>query len=484
MRRLVSIAVITAILGACGGSSTEETSASDTTGSEDPSTTGGTATSSTTGGTGTTATTTPTSTATSLGDQGLVSWECDDDGVICAHVVSGSPIQSSVGPSHTEVGIPGTTSDLGQGAADCLFMDRQLVALVPRIDMELEVDGLSLTPNAAYVEAGAFQRLQGLGIGLYDVPEGLEMVEALDSLRASGLLVAPNYVYLQSPAWKYGPSDADPEVLEGASIPNGTEDPVVRPIAVVDRFGTGSNFGPVGHGEFIASLIEAYGEGTPTVGTLDPGIIGTQAEAVMDDLRVGESILESVLDDGGLVNLSLGTYPCRETDPPVAALVALAAFLGGGDLSQDAAGASGTEVTAAAGNDSHRSANGHAYFFPAAYGLDRFWNEVGSVLDYEAWAASAFGGTVEEATIASDIVAGNTHRIHSVGALFWDGQEWKRSEWSNDAEIYAPGERIAAEVDLNGTAEVWVWSGTSFAAPLFAACLSSGGTFGTCGQQP
>ena len=136
--------------------------------------------------------------------------------------------------------------------------------------------------------------------------------------------------------------------------------------------------------------------------------------------------------DVGVVNLSIGTYPCLVErgdifSPPDLLLDELTRLRNEFDVI----------FVAAAGNDAHEPTD--PLFYPAGYAGDR----------------------------------GTEDFVTSVGALGWSPREngWLAADFTNifDFNVWAPGVAVVSEI--SGSA--YAWSGTSFAAPHVTACLAA-----------
>ena len=272
-----------------------------------------------------------------------------------------------------------------------------------------------ITPQLlAYPEEEAVYELPD-GFQLYEIDQ--DPIEALRELHDPGIVAAPNYIFKPAPSWRFSPADqpvpADSKGLMSAPIFEKGK------VIVIDDFESGS-----GHGQFIVSVVEQLNGQTPTkfydVQLID-NATGENWAHPSDTLTIAATIhAAAAFDPEAVINLSMGTYGCRidkREFPPV--------------LLETEIENSGARVVAAAGNDGHGDED--PIFYPAGY-----------------------DGVV------------------SVGALGWskDDGQWYAADFSNMNAVdrWAPGVAIVAH---NGT-EVVAWSGTSFAAPHFAACLASG----------
>jgi subtilisin family serine protease len=133
----------------------------------------------------------------------------------------------------------------------------------------------------------------------------------------------------------------------------------------------------------------------------------------------------------GVVNLSIGTYPCEIGEeisaPPGLVLAELTRL-------RDEFGVT---FVAAAGNDAHEPSD--AIFYPAGYAGE----------------------------------AGTEDFVTSVGALGWsEVGRWYAADFTNDFDFngWAPGVAVVSQIGN----DAYAWSGTSFAAPHVAACVAGG----------
>ncbi len=242
-------------------------------------------------------------------------------------------------------------------------------------------------------------------------------IDALVELDGEDIVASPNYIFLPAPSWKFSPADDPVSVGSDGlmSAPKFDSGSVI----VIDDFASGS-----GHGQFIVSIVEQLNVQTPTkfydVQLID-NATGQNWGHPSDTLSIAATIhAAAAFDPEAVINLSMGTYGCRVDGrevPPV--------------LLDKEIEKSRARVVAAAGNDKH--VDGDAIFYPAGF-----------------------------------------DNVVSVGALGWskDDGQWYAADFSNMNAVdrWAPGVAIVAH---NGT-EIVAWSGTSFAAPHFAACLASG----------
>ena len=256
----------------------------------------------------------------------------------------------------------------------------------------------------------------------YELPDGFRLYkidrDPIDALVAlgSGVVASPNYIYLSAPSWRFSPAD-NPIPVDSKGLMSA---PIFEKgkVIVIDDFTSGS-----GHGQFIVSIIEQLNGQTPTkfydVQLLD-NATGQNWAHPSDTLSIAATIQAAVaFDSEAVINLSMGTYGCTSGGLEIPPVLVIAEIIN-----------SDATVVAAAGNDNHQG--GDPIFYPAGH-----------------------------------------NGVVGVGALGWSkvDSEWYAADFSNMNAVnrWAPGVAIVAH---NGT-EVVAWSGTSFAAPHFAACLAS-----------
>lgn len=255
---------------------------------------------------------------------------------------------------------------------------------------------------------------------LYQIDlDPIEALAALDPDVVAEFQLSPNYVFVSAPGWKFGPGDRRVPAKHGPLISPLSEE---GKVAVIDDFSPTNTTDPVsGHGQFVSNLVEALGPNTIEVDAMLK-VDGNVWSSTVNQVNLGGALQDAAAQGANVINLSLGTYPC---------------FAGGVEykptwlLSQIQALPSDIEVVAAAGNDSH--GQGEPLFYPAGF---------------------------------SEVV--------SVGAAAWspaDGK-WRAADFTNKdfVTVWAPGVAVVSEID----GDLWQWSGTSFASPMFAACLAAG----------
>ena len=312
-------------------------------------------------------------------------------------------------------------------------------------DFSLEpvsAEQLSFTGELADEEAESAEAALGLyaelQLGLFLITDGAEVLTRVDEIQESGFEASPHYVLAPTPTWKYGPHTTV-ETLTGwhwSQLPTTGEDASGSRVVVIDTGALGDPGAEIGvgeaepegnvpnsvqgHGVFAASIVKQFNHSL-SVDLYRAGFMdGTLTEASVTAALVRAGPVEA-----DVVNLSLGTYICAEEYGSLG----LTAVLSNLDDT--------VHIVAASGNDAESDPN-HPTMYPAILG-------VGS------------------GTLAGQITA--------VGALDVTGN---RAVWSNAAEVEAPGENLVGWYHDGNTGGLAVWSGTSFAAPHFAACLASG----------
>jgi hypothetical protein len=237
--------------------------------------------------------------------------------------------------------------------------------------------------------------------------------------------VSPNYLFRPSPKWKGTPGDIKTPADLSGQVPN----PLFAQgagVLVVDLFGATDP--PIaGHGEFISNLIEKLTGAVP----VERGVNFSNWPFPNDTWNVVAAINSGVsTGDVGVVNLSIGTYPCLVEGESISSSsdLLLAELT---RLSNDF----GVTFVAAAGNDAHEPTD--PLFYPAGYAeTERF--------------------------------------VTSVGALGWSPEvdDWFAADFTNifDFNVWAPGVAVVSEI----SGDAYAWSGTSFAAPHVSACVAAG----------
>lgn len=298
-------------------------------------------------------------------------------------------------------------------------------------------------------------------------------IDASRALLDNGIPASPRHTMVLSPRWLFGPGSAplpaDPNVV----AEQGTlSEAVAQPITVIDTGVPATN--PLGapwtqvlglaasepepdgieadikgHGVFIAGIIRRL---LPRAQISVRSPIPPKAEgALFDEHAVIAAItraLAAELENGGVVNLSLGTYACEPDMIPLE----LAAFLGE---------TPGITFVAAAGNDAHRPQDDP--FWPAGFADQTL---LGSLL--ANWPVG-FSGDLEAALTALL----DSPNVVGVGALVDTGGNWQPVWFSNQvgATAWAPGTNIVSNYPgWEGFAQ---WDGTSFAAPHMTALVAS-----------
>ncbi|MEN8113324.1 MAG: S8/S53 family peptidase [Actinomycetota bacterium] len=309
-------------------------------------------------------------------------------------------------------------------------------------------------------------------------------VEASRLLLADGIPASPHHLVMPADRWKFGPAFAPEEGAAGPDnyVQDAFDTDVHGAIAIVD---TGSEPSPpgdwgsvwdpyltspvpvftepepvgiaaefVGHGVFAAGIVRRLLPGSDIsirsamrVPSEDAGpvfsefsVIGSIASAIGSELAEAE---------GGVVNLSLGTYTCEPDQIPLG----LAAYLG-----QVAASEADVVFVAAAGNDGIDDPE--SPFWPAGFSdpdliTSRVDPWLQSLPDDHALKTGILA-LLDAQTIAPIVVG--------VGAL--------DESWSNSvgATLWAPGTDIVSTYP--GGDGFATWSGTSFAAPFVSALVA------------
>ncbi|MDW5325057.1 S8 family peptidase [Plantactinospora sp. KLBMP9567] len=285
---------------------------------------------------------------------------------------------------------------------------------------------------------------------------GRDLPDLVAALRARGASVQLNHVFVGEDWYHGGPGDRPRPVLPPTQWPlaqgeaNGTAHVAILDTAmppqwrelpgdlralVVERFPVPDRIGnpldededgrldrQAGHGYFICGLV---GRVAPAAGVAVSTVLHASGEG--DEARIALALLEEAT--APIVNLSLGGY--TEGDiPPAALITAVRRIL-----------AAGRVVVAAAGNDGESANRAERPFWPAA--------------------------------IKGVVAVGAYQTIDGrpVPAPFSNRGPW--------VDVYAPGVRLRSayidghEDEAGSPFAGWAsWSGTSFAAPLFAAELA------------
>jgi hypothetical protein len=252
------------------------------------------------------------------------------------------------------------------------------------------------------------------------------LVEIAQAPDGDSFSVSPNYLFRPSPKWRGTPGDVKTPANASGQVPNPLFGQGVG-VLVVDLFGGAAGDPVGGHGEFISHLIEKLTGAVP----VQRGVQFSSAHE-NDTWSVVAAINSGVMTGGvGVVNLSIGTYPCAvefegETifSPPDLLLAELTRLRDDFDV----------RFVAAAGNDAHEPAD--PLFYPAGY-------------------------------------ADTEDFVSSVGALGWSPEEnaWFAADFTNIFEfnVWAPGVAVVSEI----SGSTYAWSGTSFAAPHVSACVAA-----------
>jgi len=290
---------------------------------------------------------------------------------------------------------------------------------------------------------------------MIDESDLFQVIDQVEQETVGAVMASPHYLLTPGPAWEYGPHGA-PTRISGAWSdvpPTGTSEGEGR-VVIIDTGTTGDtatigidtaepegNVDPqvAGHGLFAASVVRQFSE------AVNIDVYEAATGGLLSEASIMGALQRAAPDGADVVNLSLGTYPCRAEDPPLGLIQTL------GTLPGD------VHVTASSGNDG----NQHPTMFPASLG---FPNSLSHLPQGQLDLFAANGIDVPALSA----------RITAVGATDMSGTE---TTWSNPAEIYAPGEDVVGwyhgGVNDTGPSGLAVWSGTSFAAPHFAACLAS-----------
>ena len=290
---------------------------------------------------------------------------------------------------------------------------------------ELGGEATDITPTELIVEGDESAYVAPDAYHLFEI--NMDPIDALVQI-GEAFAVSPNYVFRPTPKWKGTPGDTKTPANASGQVPNALFAPEVG-VLVVDLFGATDSADPnAGHGEFISHLIEKLSGVAP----LERGV-QFSGWPESDTWSVVAAINSGVMtEEVGVVNLSIGTYPCAvevegETifSPPDLLLAELTRLRNQFDVT----------FVAAAGNDGHEPTD--PLFYPAGY-------------------------------------AGTEDFVTSVGALGWspEADDWYAADFTNifDFNVWAPGVAVVSEID--GAA--YAWSGTSFAAPHVSACVAAG----------
>lgn len=401
-----------------------------------------------------------------------------------------------------------------QSEVDVFQTDDHMCLLVPGqlfvwpVPEGLLLPGLSEVTQFGLEEDESFaDYLDSMLLGLYEATDGRSVFEHIAELEQRGFIASPHYYLAPNQTWKYGPANepqtqelmwADLEPVAGRGEGTGR-------VLIIDSGGVqsavlginGAEAEPLGlaptiagHGQFAASMVNRYNQ--------DLAIEIYSASAAVEDGKtlLSEATVVAAIgrsqptstgpEDFDVVNLSLGTYPCSDQDLPLGLILGVAVMpheIQGGDdeiaeVLVDLA--SHVSVVAAAGNDEAGIA-----MFPARLGEGDYTGLVG-ISDPEMLQESldqldcdCLVPMIPEGF--EDAVRRLSDRVTSVGALAKPeqtddeppGNEAEIADWSNPGEVYAPGEALLGWYE-HGSWEIASWSGTSFAAPRYAACVASG----------
>jgi hypothetical protein len=336
----------------------------------------------------------------------------------------------------------GEIESYGEGRQQCdhpvEYIEDQLIVLDPdgafvEFFAGLGGEAMDITPTELVVE-GEEPYVPPAGYRLFEI--NMDPIDALVAIAqdpgGDAFAVSPNYVFRPSPRWRGTPGDLKTQADANGQVPRPIFTPEVG-ILVVDIFGS-SDPAVGGHGEFISHLIERLTGATPE----KRGVQFSGWSFENDTWSVVAAMRSGVMTGRvGVVNLSIGTYPCQvvpednEQEPIVSAPGLLLDELT--RLREE----SGVTFVAAAGNDAHEPTDPR--FYPAGYAGE----------------------------------AGTRDFVTSVGALGWsEAGRWYAADFTNifDFNVWAPGVAVVSEID----GDAYAWSGTSFAAPHVAACVAAG----------
>ena len=370
----------------------------------------------------------------------------------------------------------------------CLYVPNQLIVFPALADGDAAALGLAPIPTEEFVD-GFGDYLEAVALGWYEMttagPTVLE--KAAEVTQETGALASPHYVLAPAQGWKYGPGgEAVPVnggwddlemgaladgarvvVIDTGGVADTEKSPAAPSLGVVSAVPESANLPGhlLGHGQFIASIINQYNPGLQ-IDIMNAG----DGNGFVDEMGVIAAFQAAGLNGDEVVNLSLGTYPCTDDFPPLALSVGTALMphelAGALDPPSNDPPITGTGVVAASGNDGETV---QAPMYPARLGMDGapyLLNVLADGVDFDSGLTDqillVFGENLQS-------------RVTAVGALTKPATgslsaDW--ASWSNQAEVYVPGTDVVgwyAPAD-----SLAVWSGTSFAAPRFAACLASG----------
>lgn len=296
--------------------------------------------------------------------------------------------------------------------------------------------------------------LDEVPLGLFRITDDADLFEVIADIEtgsAGSVMASPHYLLTPTPTWKYGPHGVATRIPGdfgdlGTTGVSGAD----RRVVIMDTGTTGDptvvGIGPAepelnvdpfvaGHGSFAASIARQFNP------ELEIAVYNAAGGGLLSEASIIDALQRSSPASDEVVNLSLGTYPCTGEDPTLGLIQVLSTL------------PEGVEVVAASGND------GIDPMLPASLGFEPQLTTPEQMLQFELFAANGI-----------DLNALSS-RITAVGAL---DREGNMTSWSNGAELYAPGEHVVGWYHDGSEASLAVWSGTSFAAPHFAACLASG----------
>lgn len=389
-------------------------------------------------------------------------------------------VESDVEPSEIARDFVGeeTPTEIRDDAGHICFIDTDEIVTPAEPDEVAEYTAARFNPDA------------------FDLPGGLlgyfvdDPIAAARDLTAAGIPASPRYVLVPSPRWKFGGAGgaipADPVLANSqGSFSWGVGTGVV--VTIIDT-GTAADESALsnvseairGHGEFIAGIVNRLvpqanvfqrsalveNAGASAVAT-EHSLVAALDSALTPVTSGGQTEGgELLLGEGGVVNLSLGTYACEQDQIPLE----LAARFG--ELAKsDNWSHRNVVFVAAAGNDGHGPTD--PPFWPAGFadpvlletGMAT-WANLGNYPEFESAIMSLLAAQTD-----APIVIGVGAQVYDKSAP--DSPKWLPAAFSNQvaATVWAPGANIVSNYpDWDGFAQ---WDGTSFAAPYVAALIAS-----------
>ena len=267
------------------------------------------------------------------------------------------------------------------------------------------------------------------GVGVYKLETEADLFERIDEIQRRGHEASPHYQFRPAPRWRYGPYNSPVRVDSSwgwSDLPS-TGPSSAEQSARLLIFDTGAQGDPTTVGLGVAEPEETVDQRVVGHGTFAASIAlqynpsldvdlyrASWKNGVLNEASVTAAFIRAILAgtlDDAVVNLSLGTYPCGPKYHPLGLPTALARP---------------AHVVAASGND------GHTFqLYPAS--------------DPDVIGVSAYDTS------------------------------WSPASWANTpGDECAPGEDVVGWYHDGTDGSLAVWSGTSFAAPYYAACLASG----------